>query len=119
MSLPPPIRKEAHPFKEPKPLRSQGHIRFVESRHCLVKGCRTTPTHAHHVLIGSHHGMRIKPGDDRTVPLCTPHHSELHTGGEITFQVKHRLNLQVEALAFSAASPVLRRRRQRERNRGV
>lgn len=118
MSLPPPIRKEAHPFKE-KPLRSQGHIKWVEGRHCLVGGCRRTPTHAHHVRLGSHAGMKIKPGDDRVVSLCMEHHSELHTRGEITFQVKHRLNLQVEALAFAAASPVLRRRRQRERTRGV
>lgn len=110
MTLPPSIRKER---KAGARLSSPGHLDYVRSKHCLVEGCRVLPIHAHHVRLGSHAGTGERPGDDKAVGLCHLHHEEVHKG-ELTFQVKYHVNLQVMALAYAAASPVLRRRRQRQ-----
>ena len=40
---------------------------------------------AHHVRLGGHGGMGLKPSDFRTVPLTDPEHRELHQKGEGSF----------------------------------
>lgn len=48
--------------------------------------CRNPPPNdGHHIRVGTGGGMATKPGDENAVPLCRPHHTELHQVGERTF----------------------------------
>jgi len=41
-------------------------------------------------------GMGLKPGDDKTVPLCRKHHDELHRyGNEGLWWAMHGINPEV------------------------
>ncbi|MGD9883380.1 MAG: hypothetical protein AB7F22_28950 [Reyranella sp.] len=97
------------------PLRSHAHLQWVRtSCACAVKNCEDRRIEAHHVRLGSHAGKSQKPGDDRTIPLCTVHHAESHDIGAVTFAKLHGLgDLQALASKYAAASPALARLRMR------
>lgn len=86
--------------------RSQGHLNFIRSFHCVRDGCQGMPIECAHVRNGSGAGMGQKPDDWRVVPLCREHHGQQHTVGEQTFWK----GIDVEALieAFCKASPKAR-----------
>ena len=67
-------------------IRDAGHLAFIRSLPCIV--CAREPSQAAHVRVGGTDGkggVGMKPGDNRTVPLCHDHHAEQHSVGERTF----------------------------------
>lgn len=60
-------------------LRSKAHLGLVAARPCLV--CEALPCHAHHITFAQPRGLSQKVSDEYTVPLCAPHHNELHAFG--------------------------------------
>jgi hypothetical protein len=65
-------------IKQPR-KRSKAHLAFVASRPCVI--CGATPCDAHHIKIAQPHSLGRKVSDEFTVPLCRPHHQELHRHG--------------------------------------
>ena len=78
-STAPQIDKSALAFAEPRRVRDKEHLRYVASQPCLV--CGTTPCDAHHIRFAQPRALGRKVGDEFTVPLCRPHHRELHRSG--------------------------------------
>jgi hypothetical protein len=64
---------------------------------CLVRGCRGTPIHLHHVRTAANSGVGKKPSDRWLAPLCYEHHSIGHLIGWLTFEQTYRLDLVDEA----------------------
>jgi hypothetical protein len=73
------IDKSVLTISEPKRIRSKEHLRFVASQPCLI--CGRSPSHAHHVRYAQSRGLSLKVSDEFTVPLCSIHHSTIHTTG--------------------------------------
>ncbi len=57
---------------------------------------------AHHVRKGA--GIGLKPSDRAAAPLCMEHHSEGHTLGWRSFEVRHGLDLTAIAAKLWAES---------------
>lgn len=74
--------------------RDSQYREFIRSFPCLVKGCRETPIHAHHMETG---GMGTKGSDYSCIPLCHKHHTggnqSIHNQGEINFRSIHKVDL--------------------------
>jgi hypothetical protein len=68
-----------------------------EETGCLVRGCRGTPIHLHHVRTAANSGVGKKPSDRWLAPLCYEHHSIGHLIGWLTFEQTYRLDLAAEA----------------------
>lgn len=66
-----------------KPLRDKRHLQFIRKLPCCV--CGKMPSEAAHIRMGYFGGTGMKPGDDCTVPLCKPCHTEQHQLGEVAF----------------------------------
>lgn len=91
--------KAARP-KSPKAdrgrVRDPGFLAFVRRQPCAVGpvGCRG-PIQAAHIrtsLPGEPPtGLQVKPSDQRATPLCAGHHEEQHSGAEMRFWAKYRL----------------------------
>jgi len=84
--------------KKPRPMgvRNQKkksfpkHLQWVRGFECAVRDDECWgKTQAHHVREQWENAMGTKPPDFHVVPLCTAHHTELHTKGRLTFQRKH------------------------------
>jgi len=65
-------------------VRDEAYLSYVRNEGCLV--CGGMPVHAHHMMHADdseemQRGMGLKNGDDLAVPLCPPHHDELHQFG--------------------------------------
>jgi len=92
-------------FKEPKPWRSKEYRDFIDSKPCIVPGCRRKATHHHQPRKGECN--RPKVGDDRCLPICLRHHVDgglpnlpgnYHGMGEITGWAFYSLyDIDVEA----------------------
>lgn len=70
-------------FPKSHPIRDTGHLDFIRSLPCAR--CALEPSEAAHIRIGGGGGMGMKPGDDKAIPLCHPHHALQHVRGERTF----------------------------------
>jgi hypothetical protein len=64
-------------ISEPKRHRSKEHLRFVAQQPCLI--CGRTPAQAHHIRYAQSRGLGLKVSYEFTVPLCSIHHTEIHT----------------------------------------
>lgn len=95
----------------PERIRSAAHLKWVRQHACCVPECRHIEIQAHHVRIGTQTGLGHKPGDDKAISLCAPHHGELHRIGEPRFMARHHLCLTDLHIEFASKSPVLRRRK--------
>lgn len=74
--------------------RERKHHAFVMEQGCLVCGGDAV---AHHVLQDTPN-KRWRRDHTIVVPLCDPHHRELHgSGSELEWQKGHSLNLSKEA----------------------
>jgi hypothetical protein len=60
-------------------VRDKEHLRYVASQPCLL--CSGQPADAYHLRFAQPRALGRKVGDEFTVPLCRPHHRELHHGG--------------------------------------
>ena len=62
--------------------RDKRHREFVAAQACVI--CGSQPSDAHHLRFAQPRGLSLKVSDEFTVPLCRPHHRDLHrTSNEI------------------------------------
>ncbi len=80
----------------PKPIRMQDpdYLRFIRRQPCLIDHAAAE---AHHCRVG---GIGTKCSDYRTVPLCRPHHKQLHAIGRVRFEQTYKLDLNAEQIRF-------------------
>ncbi len=90
-------------------LRSPRHLQWLRTLPCSVPGCAGDMIEAHHVRKGA--GMGRKPADGNCAPLCRDHHTEGHTLGWRSFEVRHGLDLSAIAAKLWAESNQQRRGR--------
>ena len=79
--------------KRPKPVTSKAHVSFLHSLICCI--CGNNAVEQHHILRApSRHGTK-RAGDQHSLPLCGPHHRELHLGDntENGFAERHNVSL--------------------------
>jgi hypothetical protein len=65
--------------KDPVRKRSKAHLSFVRGQPCLI--CQQTPSDPHHLKFAQLRALGRKVSDEFTVPLCRPHHQDLHRCG--------------------------------------
>jgi len=65
--------------KDPVRKRSKAHLSFVRGQPCLI--CQQTPSDPHHLKFAQPRALGRKVSDEFTVPLCRPHHQDLHRCG--------------------------------------
>jgi hypothetical protein len=88
-------------------MRSAAHLEWVRSLKCTVPNCRDIDRQAHHVRDAREAGTAIKPGDEWAVPLCYPHHHELHQHGRRSFERKYKVDLRAQAEWLALTSPII------------
>ena len=59
--------------------RSEKYLWSVRGKPCLIRG---REGEAHHLTYAEPNGMALKVGDNWVVPMCHPHHMELHAYGD-------------------------------------
>ncbi len=117
--LPKRRKKERMNVREDDRIDCPAHLQNVRGYACLIAGllghvCQGR-IEAHHLRPGSHAGMGRKPGDDRTVPLCSLAHRTLHDMGEAAFEKFYAIVLEPIAARLWLISPAgIRYRKQRE-----
>jgi len=81
-------------LKTPR-FRSRTYLMHVASLGCLICG---RESQAHHLIHRVGHGVGLKASDDKTIPLCPVHHSELHANGnEQRYLEEHGIDGPAEA----------------------
>jgi len=81
-------------FKVPR-IKDPKHIAYVKTLPCIIIECGVYPCDPHHLLRAGEHGMAYTAGDDKAIPLCRKHHSELHhVGGEEIFFAFYNMSLE-------------------------
>ena len=88
---------------------SAARVLWVAGWPCVV--CNKTPCQNAHIATG---GMGRKADADRVVPLCKPHHHELHQAGLASFERQHGVSL-----SFTAQLVESRWQEKRSREGGV
>jgi hypothetical protein len=76
-------------------LRSPRHLAWVRTLPCSVPGCRGDMVQPHHIRKGA--GVGQKPSDQYTAPNCLEHHTEGHTSGWRSFEVRYWVDLSAIA----------------------
>lgn len=76
-------------------IRNEKHLKFIRQLPCCVCGSDRSDVNrvAHHLLRTGEHGMSQRSGDDKSIPLCVPHHDaqfnkSLHHDGNETEWLK-------------------------------
>lgn len=65
-----------------KPFRSRKYLDWVKKQPCVM--CGAPADDPHHIIgIGGMSGMGRKAPDSMTVPVCRPHHDEIHRTPEL------------------------------------
>jgi len=60
-----------------KPWKSPKYLKWIRTLPCIICGGEAEPHHLKHV--GSMSGIGTKASDILCVPLCRPHHDEMHS----------------------------------------
>ena len=76
-------------------LKSKKYLKWVASNKCLL--CHYHECQAHHITIAEKRGISQKVSDRLCIPLCYPHHQQLHNTGERKFWEK----LDIEPVLYS------------------
>ena len=63
-----------------KPLRDRKYLNSYRDASCCACGVRDGTVVGAHIRHGHGGGMGLKPGDDRTLPLCAKCHAEEGSG---------------------------------------
>jgi len=84
--------------REPARKRSKAHLLFVREQPCVV--CKQSPSDAHHLKFAQPKALGRKVSDEFTVPLCRPHHQDLHRYGN---EKAWWANLQITPLPIAKA----------------
>lgn len=89
--------------KDETVVRCTGHLQWIRGHECSIAGRRTSSigdvhicdgkTQAAHVRRNGDGGMAMKPGDNRTIPLCHKAHAHQHQIGELAFELLYRINM--------------------------
>lgn len=58
-------------------IEDRAHLDRVGALPCMINGC-WNPAIPHHLMRAEQRGTGYKTGDNWAVPLCSPHHDELH-----------------------------------------
>ncbi len=74
------VDKTSLPIKTPRRIRDKDHLRYVASQPCII--CGRAPGQAHHLRFAQPRALGRKVSDEWTVPLCSTHHSALHSVGD-------------------------------------
>jgi hypothetical protein len=82
-----------------------GHRAWVRRHYCSVPSCRKIPIECAHVRAGTECGAGMKPSDRWVISLCLFHHREQHLIGEMSFQLKHGIDMKELAVEFARRSP--------------
>lgn len=93
--------------KRPR-IEDAEHLKFIRSLKCCLCG-KPDPDPAHIRFASAIYGKREtgkaeKSSDKWVVPLCRQHHSEQHSGDELIFWARMRIDPLGLALALYAAS---------------
>lgn len=79
-----------------KRVKDPAYIKYIYSVPCiacLVSGDYNL-SEPHHVNKKGHGSMGSKTDDSRAIPLCRPHHTEIHLIGRDTFALKYSLDYE-------------------------
>ena len=102
-----PISKLRSRRQAPKPgrIRCAAHLAYVRTQPCLVPGCWSKPSEAHHLrCCDDPRGGGIRSGDRWTVPCCHRHHGEVQHADERAWGKAHGTDLEEYAAILWAAS---------------
>lgn len=111
--LPPFKRKVTKRGRFDPRFRSKEHMSWVRSRFgCAVRGCQHVTDRIDPAHITGIGGATLgrKPPDDRVIPLCRTHHTEMdHQIGEPKFAQKYGIDLEEMIRDLIRESPILRK----------
>lgn len=100
-------------LREETRVRCPGHLAWIRGHMCAINGmcdglfrheC-SGPIQAAHVRSGGDGGTGLKPGDDKTIPLCASAHSTQHLMGENEFESRFYIDMKKTAADLWARSP--------------
>lgn len=92
--------------REPSQIRCPAHLQWVRGHECAVRSDQCDgPIQAAHVRAAGDGGTGLKPGDDKTFPLCAFHHWQQHARGEGPFELQHKIDMKALAEQFWQRSP--------------
>lgn len=63
---------------------------FIKKQECCIKPCNNYIVDPHHVKTRGAGGK----DEENLIPLCRKHHTELHTIGRMSFQIKYDLDYE-------------------------
>ncbi len=111
--LPPKKRKAVKRGRFDPRLRSPAHMNWVRTTFgCAVRGCQHVTDRIDPAHITGIGGATLgrKPPDDRVIPLCRTHHTEMdHMIGEQKFAQKYGIDLEEMIRDLIRESPILRK----------
>ena len=76
LSLGPSVDKSILSYALERRIRNKQHLAHVAAHPCVI--CGDLLCHAHHITFAQPRGLALKVSDEFTVPLCAPHHNQLH-----------------------------------------
>lgn len=87
--------------RQPNPdhVHCHGHLQWLRGFPCLAE-----PSHNCVGPVQTHHVSHDRNRDDRAVPLCVQHHTEVHASPK-RFQSKYLVNLDAHAEVLWKQSP--------------
>lgn len=99
--------------KDETVIRCPGHLQWIRGHECALSVATqdiNAQLHgggiqAAHVRTHGDGGTGMKPGDDRTIPLCARHHHEQHQIGEATFEARYGISMADIAAHLWRISP--------------
>jgi hypothetical protein len=94
--------------KDDAPIRDRKHMARVAAEPCLI--CSSPYVHVHHIRECYPRTTGVRVGDDKTVPLCTLHHDELHRMNNDGFWKQYKVNPVAWASVFYAQTLNQRRK---------
>jgi len=81
-----------------KKWKSKKYLIWIASNKCLL--CHYHECQAHHITIAEKRGISQKVSDKFTIPLCYPHHQQLHNFGERKYWEKLDIDPVYQANVF-------------------
>jgi len=106
MKYPKKKKRQKMGIRQPSRIDCAPHRQWVRSTHeCCVGGDCEGRIQAAHVRRGTDGGTSMKPSDIWVIPLCSFHHSEQHTLGEISFEKKYKFSMKETAEYLARTSP--------------
>lgn len=92
------------------PAVERKHFKWLRGWDCIIAGKHDCEGRIEvcHVRQGLGGGMALKPGPERTVPMCSAAHRRQHQVGEKQFEREFGISMLALAERFAAMSPALK-----------